>query len=306
VDLTPASLFFEVFLVVRAQRCYYLSTLLWKSVNELTLIITELSTLGIVMVGDTAQTVESITPRGTAQERAFYGLIKVLPVQKLQAGVSYWGWATMPPGNNERWMDWWLQDFIERRRNEYNTLDEFAQLLETELRRTVPRLTRDELEQMPAGNGGVHVAGFVGTGTARYPCFWHIHNGQSQALPDRTIDPQVVNANCDCSPERFRELQQGESYVTRNGEIEAYGSFFGRHLEDYLADLREELGMIVPAPTLVHHAEFWGAQIKFISALYEASGIVENTVVRQMTKTIGDQVTALTIASDGIRSYYTR
>ena len=68
--------------------------------SYLTLIITELSRLGIVMVGDTARTVDSVTPSGKIQDRAFYGLIKVLPVQKLQAGLAYWGWAKMPPDDD--------------------------------------------------------------------------------------------------------------------------------------------------------------------------------------------------------------
>jgi hypothetical protein len=259
------------------------------------------------MVGDTAQTVDSVTPRGTIQDRAFYGLIKVLPIQKLQAGVSYWGWAKMPPDDdNGRWMDWWLQDFIDRRRNEYNTLDDLAQLLEAELQEIVPPLTSEELGEMQIGNGGIHLAGFADADGTRVPCFWHIHNGASQALPDREIDPHVVNANCDCSPQRYRQLEQGQSYVTRNGDIEVYGRFFERHLEDYVTELHEEMGIVMPLPTLGHHAEFWSAQIKFISALYEASGIIENGVIRQMTKGIGDQVTTLTIASEGIRSYYTR
>ncbi|MCJ7431053.1 hypothetical protein MUO83_07590 [Candidatus Bathyarchaeota archaeon] len=276
--------------------------------SHLTLIITELSRLGIVMVGDTAQTVDSVTPRGTIQDRAFYGLIKVLPVQMLQAGVSYWGWAKMPPDDdNGRWMDWWLQDFIDRRRNEYNTLYDFAQLLETELRELVPQLSVEELREAPSGNGGIHLAGFVNVGRTREPCFWHIHNGQSQALPHRRIDPRVVNANFDCPSLRFRQLSRlGQSHVTRNGDIEAYVTFFEGHFTDYVRELNERLQIVMPLPTLGHRAEFWSAQIKFISALYEVGGVIENGVVRQMTKGIGDQVTTLTIASGGIRSYYTR
>jgi len=152
------------------------------------------------MVGDTAQTVDSRTTAGTVEERAFFGLIKVLPVPKLKAGVSYWGWAKMPPSaDNGVWMDWWLRDFIDRRNNDYKTLDELARLLEEELRRNVPRMKDEEFKLCPLGNGGIHLAGFADVDKARLPSFWHIHNGQSQASPQMKIDAQIVNAIHDCT-----------------------------------------------------------------------------------------------------------
>jgi len=260
------------------------------------------------MVGDTAQTVTSRTAVGTVEERAFLGLIKVLPVAKIQAGISYWGWAKMPPtASNGVWMDWWLRDIIHRRDGDYNTLDELAGLLEEDLRRSVPRMEDDEFGLFPLGNGGVHLAGFVDVGGTRIPNFWHIHNGQSQATPGQRIDPQIVNAVQDCTPKRFIEIdQQGQSYVTRNGDIEAYVGFFGRHLDDYVQEIHRELGYVWPFPALGQRAEFWSAQIKFISAMYEAGGIARDGTVAQMIKGIGDQVTILTISNGGIRSYYTR
>jgi hypothetical protein len=274
----------------------------------MTLIITELSDLGIVMVGDTAQTVDSITPAGTVRDRAFYGLVKVLPIRKLQAGVSYWGWTKMPPNEREgRWLDWWLQDLMDRRYADYDTLYDFAQLLETELRRVVPPLSEDELRIMPYGSGGVHLAGFLNAGIARRPCFWHIHNGASQALWRRRIDPHIVNANYDWPSLRVSDsIRRREYPVIRNGDIEVYSRLWDEHLRAYTDQLFEEEGIIMPFPALGPRAEFWSAQIRFISALYEAGGLIEDQGVRPMIKEIGDQITTLTISSDGIRSYFTR
>ena len=279
-----------------------------EEVSYLTLIITEVSSLGIVMVGDTAQTIDSVNSEGLIVDRAFFGLVRVLPVHKLQAGLSYWGWAKMPPNaDNGRWMDWWLQNIIDRRANDYDTLDELACLLQTELRRVVPWLSDEELEVIPFGSGEVHLAGFVDLGRTRAPSFWHIHNGGSQTLPSRRIDPHIVNANHDCPPRTSRRLfREEQSYVTRNGDIEAYGRFLERHLMAYVKELGRELGYVVPIPSLGTRAEFRSAQIRFISALYEASGVIEDCVVRQMTKGIGDQVTTLAMTSERIQSYYTR
>lgn len=256
------------------------------------------------MVGETAQTVTSMAPNHTLQDRSFFGLVKVIPVPKLQAGLSYWGWAKVPPNDEEHgiWMDWWLQNLILRRVAEYDTIEELANLLEAELRLVVPRMTEPELTECPDGNIGVHLAGFVDTNGIRLPCFWHIHNGRSQRLPNKQIDPHIINANYDIPPQQY----DTGTAITRNGDIEAYSRFFDRHLQGYLQEVYEEFGMIMPYPTLGSRAEFWSAQIKFISALYEASGYMGREGLFRMTKGIGDQVTTLTITQSGIVSYFTR
>ena len=258
------------------------------------------------MVGDTAKTVSSLNPDHTIGERAFSGLIKVIPVPKLDAGLSYWGWTKIPPNdktNGGVWLDWWLQDFVAARRNDYETLEDLAHLLETELRRQVPPLTQPVLDLLPTGNGGIHLAGFEEVNSVKEPCFWHIHNGDSQARPDSPIDPLIVNANCDYPA---RRLEPNQPYFTRNGDIKAYAEFFDRHMSDYMQELHEQLGIILPFPSLVSRAEFWSAQIRFISALYEASGVIEDGILKHMVKGIGDQITTLIIATDGIRGYFTR
>lgn len=232
------------------------------------------------------------------------GLIKVLPVAKLNAGIAYWGWAKMPPYDDDGvWLDWWLQDFINTRRDDYQTLEDLAHLLQTELRQHVPSLTDPVLEVLQTGDGGIHLAGFEEVNGVRQPCFWHIHNGISQALPERRIDPHIVNANNDYPP---HQLQEGTAYCTRNGDIDAYAHFFDRHFREYIEEVYREQGIIAPLPNLVSRAEFWSAQIRFISALYEASGYVEDGTLKRMVKGIGDQITTLTINSDGIQSYFTR
>ena len=87
-----------------------------KAIN-LTLIITELHRFGyergIAMAADTAITEECRTVDGLIEDRAFFGLTKLFPVQKLNAGISYWGWTKMPPSSKSGvWMDWWLRNFL--------------------------------------------------------------------------------------------------------------------------------------------------------------------------------------------------
>jgi hypothetical protein len=196
------------------------------------LIITELSHLGIAMSADTAETTESLNSRGVTEDRAFFGLVKLLPVRKLQAGLSYWGWAKVPPSSaNGVWMDWWLSSFIENKRPNYDTIEDLALLLESELRNVVPPLDQKELDIMPYGSGGIHLAGFVDEKGEKTPCFWHIHNGASQQLPNKKLDPSVVNANYDCPSSKFLEYRnKSQAMVIRNGDTEAYIRFFDKYL----------------------------------------------------------------------------
>jgi hypothetical protein len=93
----------------------------------MTLILTELSMWGIAMAADSASTVESFDTLGGIKSRSFNGLIKVIPVQQIQSGLSYWGWVKIPPDDPEGvWMDWWIRDFLTRNRNNFQSITELS------------------------------------------------------------------------------------------------------------------------------------------------------------------------------------
>jgi len=274
----------------------------------LTLIITELSNYGIAMAADTAETESCVNERGLIEDRAFFGLTKLLPIRKLQAGISYWGWARMPPDSRDGcWMDWWLKDFLVRTQNSYDTIGDLANLLEIELRTRIPRLSKDDLEIGSINIGGIHLAGFVDEAGKKTPCFWHIHNGVSQALPSKKLDPYIVNANYDCPPQKFLKVQQSSyAYHTVNGDIEAFARFSRKYFAKYRLELAKEMDIVVPLPKINFRAEFLRAQIRFISELYAIAGIREKGALKQMVRGIGGEVTTLTITEKGIQEYYAR
>lgn len=273
----------------------------------MTLIITELLRFGyecgIAMAADTALTIKSRAVDGLIEDRAFFGLTKLLQVPKLNAGISYWGWTKMPPSSKSGvWMDWWLKHFLINKIGDYNSVGELANLLEIELRKLVPPLTDEELKIGESDNfGGIHLAGFVDWGERKVPCFWHIHNGVSQALPEKKIDFHIVNANFDCPPEKYLEHERkGEMYQTRNGDYVPYAQFFDQHLSNYCVELRKEMGYVTPIPTIDFAADFLRAQIKFISGLYAVSGIVDRGSIKRLARGIGGNVTTLAITEHGI------
>jgi hypothetical protein len=260
------------------------------------------------MAADTALTIDSMNTRRSIEDRAFFGLVKLLPVRKLQAGISYWGWTTMPPSSEKGiWMDWWLSHFLEEQRSNYETISDLAKLLENKLQELIPPLSEKELELMPRGNGGIHLAGFIDEDGRKMPCLWRVGNGVNQASGGETLDPHKVNAVSDCPPQKFVQFKNtGQAFIVRDGDIEAYASFFDNYLKSYIYELREKMGIALPLPTIDFRGEFLRVQIRFISELYDIGGIAENGILRQICRGIGGEVTTLTIAEEGIHRYYTQ
>ena len=97
----------------------------------------------------------------------------------------------------------WFPFFLETNKANYNTISELAMLLEKELRQRIPKIDVNENE---LGDGGIHLAGFKRVNGRLDTTFWHIHNGISQQLPQKELDPEIVNANNDIPTELGRKI----------------------------------------------------------------------------------------------------
>jgi len=129
------------------------------------------------------------------------GGTKIFPIPKIHAGISFWGDANI--GNSTTFE--WLSNFIYSRENEYNSIHDFAILLQNELRNVVPELTEPENSlEYRYGKRGFHLAGFVEHEGEPIPTMYHIHNGLSETTPK--INPRVINANHDFPPKKVAEL----------------------------------------------------------------------------------------------------
>lgn len=78
----------------------------------MTLIITELSKYGIVMVADTAVTFTEILPNGSEFHHVLNGAQKLQGIPYLRAGISVWGLGSIPTQNGDLSTDVWINDFI--------------------------------------------------------------------------------------------------------------------------------------------------------------------------------------------------
>lgn len=258
--------------------------------KPITLIITELSEYGIAMAADTAVTL-FFSPTGKRRYAKVYrGAVKLVPVPKLNAGVSYWGLAQVGGVHT----DDWLKNLFRRNRGQYASLKDLATLLQAELRKVVHSIN---LSKYPYGTIGMHLAGFVDTPNGSLPAFYHIHNGPSQMFP--SVNPRVINANFDRPPQKY---PHGMFYRTRNGDFRLYAVVF-QALETLFKGLGQQF--VIPDPNALHvsplraRAEYLRFHIKTMAKIYEMSNV-------PVPGSIGEEVTTLTISDVGIQEYWTQ
>ncbi len=250
----------------------------------MTLVLTEVSSYGIVMGADSAVTLEVQLPDGSQGHRVLVGVQKLLPVTYLGAGVSCWGYGQI----GDIQTDIWLKDFILRHDGHLGTLQEFAFSLQDELRGIIgPR--------SGAAECGFHLAGFVEEQGVRVPDFWHIHNGPNDYFQD--IDPLIFNANHDLEAAmregRYDPNNVNMIYITRNGDYKFYAIWWVA-FEQVLGNFLRTHEIAVPKPSLQGRVEYVRFQIRSISEIYRMSTLLPS---------IGGQISALAIDESGIRSF---
>jgi hypothetical protein len=233
----------------------------------MTLIITEISRVGIAMATDSA-----FTPHGggTTQYKP-----KLFSSAKLGVGVSMWG--SLPP-QPDRWMHAFLSRAEAASCPDIHTL---AADLQNELRTACPTARPTAALQATVG---FHLAGY----DSGYPVLYHIHNGASQALAAKgiTVNASLINANLDLSLADSKALMASNStayYLTRNGDFLIY-AIISNLLDPLLGrldPLRKGGGfpmipgtLFVPGGnTLVDRANYLAFQIHVVSTLFEISNI---------------------------------
>lgn len=259
---------------------------------NMTLILTELSRFGIAMAADSAVTFQETLPEGDTIPRVLLGVRKLQPIPKLNAGISVWGLGEI----EEISTDIWLANIIRTKEEEYNSINEFAILLQNELRRHIPDIDVSRPENQ-LGTIGFHLAGFVEWEEQSTPTFYHIHNGISQDPSRRGISiyPRKVNASHDLPPQLAREhIDHGVWYITRNGDYQLYANLFG-YLGNFFLGLAEQTEIVIPySISLEDRAKWLKFQIKMMADLYAFSN---------RGSVIGGDVATLTISSQGIESY---
>ena len=136
----------------------------------MTLVITEVSKVGIAMAADSAISYGFDT-QGRPIERQQKHWEKLVRVPAIKAAVSYWGVI----GRVHRQFNLWLKRVIDDgwQRGNYNDLETFADYLADVMNKACggKPLSKDEYV-------GIHVAGYSNWSDGeKRPVFYHVHNG---------------------------------------------------------------------------------------------------------------------------------
>ena len=252
----------------------------------MTLIITELTPVGIAMAADSA-----ITHFESGVVRRITYATKLQAIPYLNAGISTWGIAEIDGSSTSEW----LQNFIRSQESLSRNLNTFALELARHMNAHFPRNGTGQSRL------GFHLAGYELRDEELLPSFYHIHEGDSQVLASRGIqvDSSQFNANHDLSPEIFRAQQnliarQNNAamfiYLTRNGDIGPYVEAF-RRLGDFFDTMRH-FGIHVPGrPGIDARVEFLRFQIETMEQIYRLSNL---------HPTIGGDINGLVIPHGGV------
>ncbi len=211
----------------------------------MTLVVTDLSSNGIVMATDSAI---SLMVNGKIKHVDEKGWPKLFYVPKIRAGLSYWG--AIGALTTQRF-DEWLKKIIAEE-NEYATAGEFAQVLADR--------ANTAAGGKPLGDKcdvGFHLAAHVETHPGKIrPALWHIHNGHGEyryavapagvrdwneitsvryswvAEPRRLFKPNPDSPEPGLSLERYDEILK-DGYITRNGQFFMFVVLFDRIREAF-------------------------------------------------------------------------
>jgi hypothetical protein len=269
----------------------------------MTLILTWLFPFGIFMGADSAISYNTyITePDGRRRKRILNSGTKILRIPKINAGISYWGIGYV----GDETTDVWLSDFIFSHRADYNNINDFASLLQNELREVVhEEITEPEGSlEYRYGKRGFHLAGFVEYEGNPVPTFYHIHNGQSETTPN--VNPRIINANYDLPPEKVLGFFAHPAFpYVRNGDFFLYAKVFDSLMSAF-GDFRNLLRNVYDAQFLFPdpskfsdnieaYSEFVRFWIRLVRDVYALSNIPE---------TIGGEISVLSISPNGETKY---
>lgn len=224
----------------------------------MTLIVSEVSRHGIVMVGDRAtryQCGEHIETKDVAS-KVFYS-------KTLNMGFSCWGNASF----NGKQMDFWMENFINSQIRPNDTMKQVALNLEQQLQKELSE-TKKPWEELVFG---IHVAGYMDN----FPRLWHIHCGHHGEPPHEPrlhfdFPEDTDHTSLDILERDMKNAANPLSFHLRNGKLGLFAHLFNS-MKNYMASLKQNEGIDFPYNSLEGHLEFYRLLVEFIANMLSAT-----------------------------------
>ena len=253
----------------------------------MTLVLSEVSKFGIVMVGDSAITTtheeNDRLPSGDhVPPYSRFGAQKVKQVPNLPIGISFYGMGRIAKIPTDLWMD----DFFAHKVQQNSTLGEICNTL-------IENVNEAFFMNMQNDLGGFHVGAILHPGTDQaYPVLYNIFR------EDRQHPFRLQKDNPDgrgLTIEQYRQaLNNGTAFYLRNGMHEAFSAVQNNIIDSiYQLVGRHDIQIPYP-PGLAAHEKFNRLQVALMCDLISMSS---------KTASVGRPISSLTIDLNGRVTY---
>lgn len=223
----------------------------------MTLIVSDISKLGIVMVGDSAVTSTNDSVERDVNSKA----VKVQYSSKANVGISVWGFASLPGKR----LDYWINDFIENSINENDTPESIGNSLSQELNKELEKLSKPWKDIVC----GIHIAGFKSDGL---PYLYHVHCGHNNEPAHQLELHKDFPDDQKWSEAQFKYLLQFNFIHLRNGYHPLFGPLFDNIL-NYSRELRAHFNISFPQNDLLSRLDFYKLLVSFVAGVLPVAGL---------------------------------
>lgn len=219
----------------------------------MTLVVSEISRHGIVMVGDSAVTRDRhVLPDYPAQ--------KIQYCAKINAGLAMWGKAFGLGIDMDKWIARFLENDVHRGDGLEEVGNRLADSMNTMLIAT--GLPWGELVR------GFHLTGFVNG----LPRLWHVHCGHpTEGAHELRLYKDFPEDNGIPESKFEKDLYSGQGFMLRNGFFRLYTRLYDS-LTSYSASLRKDFKIDFPGDSLEGRIKFQQMLVRFVSDVLDATG----------------------------------
>lgn len=217
----------------------------------MTLVVSDISRYGVVMIGDSAVT----TLAGVED-----GAVKIQYAQAANVGFALWGDARV----DQTYMDRWLAEFIQSQVHSGESVERIGQKLAASLNPILAGSGRPWSEMVR----GIHLAGYRNG----LPVLFHVHCGhEGEPAHELRLYRDYPDDN-NISEAEFREiLNQPDVFVhLRNGYHRHFAPLFVNILK-YSVQVKSLLNIDFPYRSLEGRLDFYKTLLRFVAGVLAAS-----------------------------------
>lgn len=221
----------------------------------MTLVVSEISRHGIIMLGDSAITIKCKDGKKVARG----GAAKVQYSSEANVGIAMWGYGQV----GGKRLDSWIADFIRSKIDPESDLETIGQHLAQQLNKEFSLTNRPSSQALRCG---FHLAGYKND----LPRLWHVHCGHKNEPPHELRLYRDFPEDKGWTDEQFRNQLTYESYHLRNGYYPHFASLFDS-IMNYSKTLKE-LSINFPQDSLKGHLDFYKLLVQFVAGTLIAAG----------------------------------